>query len=280
VDTVPSGAITLTQDIGAVAGGMGNAYTTIADDTDIIFYNPAGLAGLNRTELSVMHQTGRADDEFGAFAFCYPSNMGTFAFSSILYNDAGIQQDYIGILSCGRNISKGLDAGLNIKTINSNLLEDESAAQGMCLDFGMIYSIPSLEKSKSKSKIGLSVQNLGGELQYKDKNDTLINSVRLGWSNESTVSHWTGNTYNTVTSLDIVKLSDSEYLEIDMGFGFKFTKIFTLRMGFSFFSGTSTGGFGLGFNIPYSKNNSLQIDYVSIDSRLYNTHRVSIRTRL
>lgn len=276
--TTPSGTATLTQNIGAAAGGMGDAYTAISDDTDVIFYNPAGLSGLNRTELSITHQAGITDDEFIASVFGYPLSIGTVAFGTIIYNSSSTRQDNIGILSYSRNISKKFDIGLSVKMIDSSSAEEKSNARGICFDFGAIYNLSSSEKRKGKSRIGLSVQNLGSGLQYEDKNEPLINLIRLGWSNETTVSHWTGNTYDNITSLDIVKLSDSDYLEVNMGFGFKFTKVFTLRMGFSFFSGSSTGGLGLGFNIPYSKNNSLQIDYVSISGRLYRTHRVSLRT--
>ncbi|HHM23673.1 MAG TPA: hypothetical protein ENJ23_01370, partial [Bacteroidetes bacterium] len=40
---------------GARPMGMGGAFTALSDDAHAIFWNPAGLAGLSRSELTLMH---------------------------------------------------------------------------------------------------------------------------------------------------------------------------------------------------------------------------------
>lgn len=55
---------------GARALGMGAAFTAVADDPSTTFWNPAGLAGVGRRELLLMHSErfgGLVDRDFAAF---------------------------------------------------------------------------------------------------------------------------------------------------------------------------------------------------------------------
>jgi len=42
--------------IGARPKGMGDAFTAISDDGNSIYWNPAGIARIEKSELSVMHK--------------------------------------------------------------------------------------------------------------------------------------------------------------------------------------------------------------------------------
>lgn len=44
--------------------GMGNAFVAVADDRNVLYYNPAGLAHLERTRVSGVGVHGAIDDEF------------------------------------------------------------------------------------------------------------------------------------------------------------------------------------------------------------------------
>lgn len=274
---------TLRRNLGAAAIGMGGACTTITDDIDTLFYNPAGLSGLKRTEFAVSYLAGSPDEYVGSFACCIPVSTGafswTFAAGAVSRSLPGKQQDHINTIASGRRVSKTIDIGLGVKTIQSSLEETASAAAGAALDLGVIYNFPRAEKKKSQSKIGLSIQDLGAAANYTDRQETPVNKIRFGWSNEATVSNYTGNTYNTVTAIDLVKFSDNNYIETNVGFGFKFTEYFTLRMGISVYAGTSAGNFGLGFNIPW-KGRNIQVDYVSITSRLETTYMLGVRIKI
>ena len=86
----------LSLGVGARALGLGGAFVGVADDVTASFWNPAGLAQLNRKELSLMHA-----ETFGSFlnqdfvAFALPlreqNRMSTLAFSLQRLGGGGVK---------------------------------------------------------------------------------------------------------------------------------------------------------------------------------------------
>jgi hypothetical protein len=275
-----SGVSTLIRGLGAAAGGMGDAYATSTDDLDVIYYNPAGLAGMDRSEVSALQQITRDGGEFRAVSFGIVTGSAAFALSGLSFGEPYAQADTAGIISYARKVSGSLSLGASLKTLASRIPVEAGAGAGSCADIGVLYCFPS---SAGKTRLAASVSNLGTDLKYAGRSDPFVNAVRVGWSTEATTTHWSGNRYTTMTEVDAVKFSDSDYIQVDIGLGFKFTRMFTMRMGFSFFSGTASGGIGLGFNFPLGARSSLQADYISLDGAAagipYNTHRANLRLK-
>lgn len=78
---------------GSRPGGIGKAFTGLADDVNASFYNPGGLALLDKNGISVMHEprgTGDLKDIFYDYAaFAYRAGKyGTVCFD-VIYSDAG-----------------------------------------------------------------------------------------------------------------------------------------------------------------------------------------------
>ncbi|TPW19000.1 MAG: hypothetical protein FD126_3126, partial [Elusimicrobia bacterium] len=66
--------------VGARPVAMGEAYAALSDDANAVFYNPAGLAVLERQEVTMMHNKffEGVSQQYGAYA--YPHwKYGTFA---------------------------------------------------------------------------------------------------------------------------------------------------------------------------------------------------------
>ncbi|HPT47104.1 MAG TPA: UPF0164 family protein, partial [Candidatus Rifleibacterium sp.] len=57
----------LKMGVGARALGMGSAFTAVADDSTASFWNPAGLARLEKSEGSFMHADLTMDREYNFF---------------------------------------------------------------------------------------------------------------------------------------------------------------------------------------------------------------------
>ncbi len=78
---------------GSRPGGLGKAFTGLADDVNASFYNPGGLALLEKNGITVMHEprgTGDLKDifyDYAAFAH-RAGKYGTLCFD-IIYSDAG-----------------------------------------------------------------------------------------------------------------------------------------------------------------------------------------------
>ena len=66
-----AGGLLLSQPLGIRGSGMGEAGTAISGDPGSLYYNPAGLAGLSRRELSLLYQPGIDDDFFSSVFYAY-----------------------------------------------------------------------------------------------------------------------------------------------------------------------------------------------------------------
>jgi tetratricopeptide (TPR) repeat protein len=72
---------------------MGGAYYGISDDASAAYWNPSGLAQLQRKEITTMQATLFAQTKLSYFAFAYPNKNGsTFALSVTQLASAGFEQ--------------------------------------------------------------------------------------------------------------------------------------------------------------------------------------------
>src|SRR3990170_2393337 len=79
--------------VGGRALAMGGAYYAISDDATAAYWNPAGLANLQRKELSTMQATLFAQTKLTYFSYAHPLKGGsTFALSMTQLASAGFEQ--------------------------------------------------------------------------------------------------------------------------------------------------------------------------------------------
>ncbi|MFA6004358.1 MAG: hypothetical protein WC881_09850 [Elusimicrobiota bacterium] len=138
------------QGAGARAPGMGNAFTALADDVYAIYYNPAGLAQLERSQFSTSYSklfTGLSDGtdlNIMQLAYAHPFRGGSkgtlgvawqrFSASSLYYEQT-LHLSY-GRLLLRRDSGSHLLGGINIKQLTHGFgVPAEAAApcnQGNC----------------------------------------------------------------------------------------------------------------------------------------------------
>jgi len=88
----------LKMGVGARALGMGSAFTAVADDSTAAFWNPAGLALLERSEGSFMHANLTLDRKYNFFNYAHVlkdkngNKKGTVALSHIRFGIDGIPE--------------------------------------------------------------------------------------------------------------------------------------------------------------------------------------------
>lgn len=283
-----SGAIILSQPIGARASGMAEAYTAIEGEVCGIHYNPAGLAGLENKQVSFLYQQGFSEDKFGVLAFGYPiylpsdlstegRNIGTLAGSFISYSVGDIElidtsgnlrtvkaeQDYVATLSFSRSPVvgiKNLSLGINLKMIHSTLIE-EFDTSAFAFDLGGLYKL-----IEDKLSLGLAVQNLGEELKYIDSGDSLPVTVRIGGAYRTNF----GEDHKVIGALDVVKPNDDDFKE-NIGIEYWFRELLALRIGYRIGYDLDSMTFGLGYIFK-----NFGIDYgLAMMDELNEMHRVS-----
>jgi len=167
----------LKKGVGARALAMGGAFTSIADDTSAVYWNPAGLAKRQQYAFTAMGASGASDKYPGLkdivpthqfFALAVPATkftkvLGKTVFGlgyisstmdNIQYNPEGSKSrktmshtDNAYYLSAGIPVFQGasnLYAGASLKIISYKFSEAGISDSGIDLDAGLIYSISSL----------------------------------------------------------------------------------------------------------------------------------------
>jgi hypothetical protein len=170
----------LTLGMGARPLGMGRAFIAIAEDSDALFTNPAGLGEIDCFEFSTMSGTLLEELKYTTIGGIYP--LGEKSAWGIGYISAGLTgielRDLTGnltgrtnfennlyLLSYGRKVSDNLSFGLNIKYFAQNAHDQtEANGSGWNADLGL------LQKGLGWLSIGLVVQNFASSSQLNYRN--------------------------------------------------------------------------------------------------------------
>ena len=182
--------------IGARRASMSEAVTSVSSP-DAVFYNPAGLADLERNHF-VLHHVESTTQQVDAFTALFtPGDLATFGISYELvdFGDQDIGQgpvptgrltyrEHIVIASFATTLGSGIAAGLNYKYFNTRL-----GCSGQCedvphqnavthgLDFGVQYRPMWLPV-----QIGATLLNVGFPLQVEnaEQADPMPTRLRVG----------------------------------------------------------------------------------------------------
>ena len=218
---IPFGAIQAQVGITAVpflqiepdsrASGMGNTGVAIADNASAIFWNPAGLAFQNKSQISLTHANWLP--AFNADLF-YDYLVGTYHVDGIgtigghiTFLNLGEQTrtDETGLelgrfnsfeisagLSYGFRISDNFAVGTGLRYIYSSLADgsvsgqDISPGSSIAVDLSALYKTNpfSVGDRMANFNAGINLSNIGPGIQYTDnaQKDPLPTMLRAGWA--------------------------------------------------------------------------------------------------
>jgi hypothetical protein len=200
------------------ASGMGEAGAGLADDAGSVYWNPAGLAFLTGSEVSITHANWLPQFHLADLFYDYlnfrqdvPEWGGTVA-ASVTYlnlgtftvtNEGGptpIGQfkafEVAGTLGYGTAITDNWGVGINLRFINSSLSPiGAGSEQGNGIAYDMSFDIATLYKPQTLMipftdvdlgnvlSIGANLSNLGPKVTYIDaaQADPLPTTLRLGF---------------------------------------------------------------------------------------------------
>ncbi len=178
--------------VGARPSAMGETFAGVADDVNSIYWNPAGLAGLERREATLSHALWLEGITYSNGACALPLKSGTIGVAFNVLNTGAIQKvdnaglrlsenysllDAVGIFSYARKWG-GLALGANLKYISSRI--EEETAHAYAADVGALYS--AFRPWGRKLALGLSVQNVGTKVKYVSEENSLPVMIRAGGS--------------------------------------------------------------------------------------------------
>ena len=276
--------------IGARAQGMAGAFTSVADDSSAVFWNPAGLAKIKTTDLSLSFNSWFVDTSIQYLTGAIKTEKNGGVGFGLVYVNMG-EIDYIdddGFLSgstlrpfsliatCGYgtrtfdyygevmkvNPEVSLDLGLAFKIIIGS--DGLDLTHGIFLDSGLLLSFG------NNVKAGLSVQNLGAvSYGIAPVTGALGLSVKL-----------LDDSFNIINSSVDVKYGAEKVLEISGGLEYSFAGNLFLRGGYQWqdnykTSEGSISGVSAGFGIRLQ---SLMFDYsFAFNGGLGMNHILSLR---
>ena len=266
---------------GARPLGMGGAFASIADSSDAIYYNPAGLVQVLRPEVSGMGAVllnGKED----LFDLAYVQPFGdqmAWALSTqqLLFSD-GTENDriYIGSFAAPLAIDKSISFGLNAKLYGvDSPTQPGFQASGFGLDMGFLYHLPIYDPRYGKEiNIGLCAQDLDTAIRWQAGNsDPVALAVKGGLSYEFTDDLVTAWEFETINDPNV-----GQHTLLHAGIeGWFFSDQLGLRTGYSDFM-TLPGQFTAG--ISY-RSRTWGIDYAYIGHAQYlgSSHRISASWR-
>lgn len=187
------GALFLLLPVGAQGVSLGRAMTW-ADGAEGAFWNPAGLAGVSRSQGVLFRGDHVAGTATAATVLWAKQGAGTLGGSYFLLDAGEIDQtdefgnftgtisirNHLGIVSGATQIGEALSVGLNLKVIRFQL-----ACRGICSDEGTTattYAVDAgLQGTIGNLRLGGMVAHLGPSLQVlnAEQADPLPSRVRV-----------------------------------------------------------------------------------------------------
>ena len=269
----------LKLELGGRAVAMGGAFVGLADDASAVYWNPAGLASVDRTELSFMHLAWLQDIAYEYFALARPvKKRGAVGFGiSYLHMDKLQGRDQYGeptsdfsasdmviTLGFGREITSGLLVGGSIKSINERI-EDQSA-YGLAFDLGCLYRTP-----VQNLFLGGVVQNWGRDIAFVEESFGLPTLFKLGASYRRSLA---GNPANL--GVDVSFPADDKTC-LHSGIEYVYENTIAARMGYN--NGSNLGnraGLSFGFGLMTARTQTYRMDYAFVPRGvLGNSHTFS-----
>lgn len=274
-----SGALVLKQAVGARAQGMGEAFTAVADDAASLYWNAGAMSFNPGTRITAAYLQGLAGSTYGQMMFTQNLNQwGSFGLGMILLQAGEIildepdgserkvasQTDIIAQAGYAIKIMDKLGVGVGLKIFDSTLAE-EASATAFGADFGIFLAV------NENAALGMSIQNVGTEIKYKEEGDPMPLVARAGGSYKITM----GQAHEGLLALDLVKENDEDFTA-HLGAEYWYANIIALRLGYK--AGYDLESLTTGFGVRWQM---MQIDYAfGMLSELDHTHKVSLSLRL
>lgn len=172
-----SGPAFLSITSGARASAMGGAYVAIANDGSSMFWNPGGMAQVDKSTVTFSNMNWFLDSQIqDASVIFNGGNAGNFALSvrALNYGDIEVTTietpegtgeiftptDLSVAFSYSRYITDQFSIGANTKFVQQKIWNE--AANGFAVDLGMLY-----RTNFKNLRIGMSITNFGSDMRMR-----------------------------------------------------------------------------------------------------------------
>ena len=272
--------------LGARPVAMGSAFTSLADDANAVFWNPAGIARLDRTVVSIHHAQLPADLALTAASYVFHVGFlpGALAVSArslympampvvTVYRPDGTGKSFdagdvaFGI-TYGRSLTDKFSAGVTFNYIQSTLASYKGSAY--TFDFGTLY-----DTGYQSLRIGMAIQNIGSDMRFIEDTVKMPAVFRVGIS----MSLYEDANYRILSSAEFSHPPDNNE-RANWGAELGYKDFFYFRAGYNFKYDAEGLAMGLGVKVPTSLNSEGTVNYAFVDGGdLGGIHRISVDFR-
>ncbi len=254
-----SGTVTaqfLKLPVSARAAAMGNAQVALAEGATSMGYNPAGILNTKQIAFGATYNQWFADISHSFMGVSANLNeLGMIGVGAVILSTDDMPvtspafpegtgelfkaTEYAFTLTYGRQISEEFGLGLSAKYIASNLYNKDLDASAIAFDIGSLYDIPVL-----RTRLGISVTNLGRDLKYINEQYSLPTTLRFGARTQ--IFQGEGSALFAAVQVGRPNDADEQY---NVGVEYVFQDLVALRTGYRFNYDTENWSGGLGVSL-------------------------------
>ncbi len=261
--------------------GLGGAFVALADDGDAVYWNPAGLAFIDRPAVTLTHYQGFMNMRNDYLNAVYPfGRLGTlgmdFSYSAItgvdIYDDFGLKMyelqnyDVVADLGWGLGWNDNISSGIGLKFYTSKL--DEYVARGIALDIGFLLR----DYPLSNLSLGCSLQNLGPGITYIKVADPLPLNLKVGPAYRMNIT----SSHALTVSMEFNYLMHKNWSYLNTGAEYSVQGRYFLRCGYRLNRTYDNLSVGMGVSIA-----GMGFDYALLPfDHLGLVHRLSLSFRM
>jgi len=280
---------------GARGSALSGAYSTLANNSEAVFWNPAGLAKVQGFDASVNYIDWFLDIKHYALSAAYNlGDFGTLGFQAVMadvgvievtsvdrlgfvngvYNPGLTGQtfspsSFVAGLSYATRLTDKFSFGITVKYVREDLVYEK--ADAIVFDGGLTF-----ETGFRSIVIGASVRHFGPEVKFIDKTYPLPQTFNIGIStylfsaNDPLIASL--GDHSLLFSYDMIQPRDYDQVH-SMGMEYSFKNLVFLRGGYTFNSDQEGLSAGLGLLINHYR---LDYAYSNYGTYLNSVHRITI----
>lgn len=211
--------------VGPRAIAMGGAFTAVANDATAMYWNPAGIALLDRNQVVFSQTNWFVDINVNYIGVVIPAGeLGNFGVNvtALSMDDMDVTTvnspegtgerfsagDYAFGFSYARQLYENFTIGINLKYIREDI--SNSSAQGFGIDIGTLFNTPfyGIKFSSSISNFGTKLQMSGDDLRFQNDPDK-----QSSGNNENIDAYYATDQFELPLKLQIGFARDFQILE-------------------------------------------------------------------
>ncbi len=267
---------------GAREVSMGEAYSSLSEDVNSVFWNVAGIGFITAPQVTFSHTNWLVESSHDAFALAFPVKSFVVGLSGISFQIKDFEEttvlepagtgnmvgagDYLIGLSVARRYTDKLTIGIQIKYVQEVL--DNRSFSNLLFDIGTIYYTGFRDL-----KIAFTLQHFGPDMVLADQQFRSPLLFRVGASDKI----FSNDLHQMIASAELIHPTDANEL-VNAGLEYKFLNIIALRGGLQINDREKKITTGFGLQLPDLGKIAGSLDYahVSFGEIFGSTHRFTI----